>query len=138
MAKWRHDPYIIINLIFTGVILLMLAYSGIFSPARDNYPVTCMHEKITGMPCVSCGLSHSFSLIIRGRIAEAYEWNIYGLRIFLFFVPQLVMRIVFSIIYMRNNNIRKQLIIYDISNSVMLFLISFFPFIAALYSGVSR
>ncbi len=138
MAKLQREPYIIINLIFTGVILLIMAYSGIFSPARDNYPVTCMHEKITGMPCVSCGLSHSFSLIIRGRIAGAYEWNIYGLRIFLFFALQLIMRIVFSIIYMRNINIRKQLIIYDISGSAVLFLISFFPFIAALYSGVSR
>ena len=43
-------------MIFAGVILLIFAYSGIFSPDKDNYPVTCIHEKLTGLPCVSCGL----------------------------------------------------------------------------------
>jgi hypothetical protein len=85
MGKLRNEPYLIINIFFAGVILLVIAYSGIFSSVKDNYPIACIHEKITGEPCFSCGLSHSFSLIVRGRIGDALDWNIFGLRVFLFF-----------------------------------------------------
>jgi Protein of unknown function (DUF2752) len=128
----RSHPYLIVNLVFAGVILLVMVYSGIFSPDKNNYPIICMHEKLTGIPCSSCGLSHSFSLIIRGRIGEAYQWNIYGMRVFLFFVSQLLMRIVFSVIYNRDENIRKYLIWYDIAGSVLIFAIAFYPFFRQL------
>lgn len=134
----RNEPYLFINLILAGVIVLIFAYSGFFSPEKDNYPVVCIHEKLTGQPCVSCGLSHSFSLILRGRISEAYEWNIYGLRVFLFFALQLVMRIVFSAVYLRNPGIRKQLIIYDSGSSLLLLLICFLPFIVFTFNLVVK
>ena len=123
-----NDPYIIINIVFAGVIFAIIVYSGIFSPVENNYPVTCIHEKITGEPCASCGLSHSFSLIVRGKITEALEWNMNGLRIFLFFVLQLVLRVTFSFFYIISPGTRKQLIIYDIIGSALLFFISFWPF----------
>ncbi|MDT8374906.1 MAG: DUF2752 domain-containing protein [Bacteroidales bacterium] len=69
-----------------------MGYSVFYSPDTGQYPVACIHEKITGEPCPSCGLSHAFSLIVRGRISEAMEWNSVSLRVFLFFVVQLVMR----------------------------------------------
>jgi hypothetical protein len=124
----RNKPYLIINIVFAGVILLVLAYSGIFSPDKNNYPVTCIHEKLTGLPCFSCGLSHSFSLIIRGRIDEAYQWNLYGMRVFLFFVSQLLMRIFFSVFYQKNEDSRNWLIWYDIAGSILIFAIAFYPF----------
>jgi len=130
-----REPYLIINIIFAGVILLIFAYSGIFSPVKDNYPVVCIHEKLTGQPCVSCGLSHSFSLIVRGRISEAYQWNHYGIRIFLFFLAQLVMRISFSIFYLRYKDTRRQLILTDCIGSALIFLIAFWPFITWILSG---
>jgi hypothetical protein len=128
-SRFRSEPYLLINLILTGVILLVFVYSGFFSPVKDNYPVVCIHEKLTGEPCVSCGLSHSFSLILRGRISEAFDWNIYGFRVFIFFAAQLIMRIVFSIFYLKNTDSNKQLITYDIAVSIMLFIVSFLPFI---------
>lgn len=128
-VKPVKEPYLIINIFFAGVILLIFAYSGIFSPARDNYPVICIHEKLTGEPCISCGLSHSFSLIIRGRIEEAYKWNIYAMRIFLFFASQLVLRAAFSIFYLKYPNTRQQLIILDCIGSGVIFLIAFWPLI---------
>lgn len=130
--KLRNEPYIVINLVFAGVIMLIFAYSGIFSPDKDNYPVVCVHEKITGMPCFSCGLSHSFSLIVRGRISEAYEWNIYGLRVFLFFAAQLLMRITFSVYYLSDKSHRRELIIYDIASSAIIFIVVFYPFFRQL------
>jgi len=135
-ALFRSEPYIKVNLILAGVILLIFAYSGFFSPEKGGYPVVCIHEKLTGQPCASCGLSHSFSLILRGRISEAYQWNIYGLRVFLFFAAQLVMRLVFSVIFIRNSAIRRQLIIYDSAASVLLFLICFLPFIGFILKSL--
>jgi hypothetical protein len=131
--RLKNEPYLIINLIFAGVILLIMAYSGIFSPDKDEYPVVCIHEKLTGEPCASCGLSHSFSLILRGRTDEAYEWNENGMRVFLFFASQLFMRIFFSRFYVKYPGSRKQLILFDIVGSSLIFLIAFMPFIVSIF-----
>lgn len=131
-----NEPYLIINIIFAGVILLIFLYSGFFSPDKDSYPVVCIHEKITGEPCVSCGLSHSFSLIVRGRIEEAYKWNHYGMRIFLFFALQLLMRAAFSIFYLKYADTRKQLILVDCIGSGIIFLVAFWPFIVRIVSDI--
>jgi len=135
-VRLRKEPYLIINIFFAGVILLIFAYSGIFSPVRDNYPVACIHEKLTGEPCISCGLSHSFSLIVRGRVDEAYQWNPYGMRIFLFFASQLVLRAAFSIFYLKYPDTRRQLIIVDCFGSGIIFLMAFWPFIANIGKGI--
>jgi len=131
--RLKDNPYLVINIVFAGIILLIIVYSGIFSPEKDNYPVTCVHEKITGETCVSCGLSHSFSLILRGRINEAYEWNDYGMIVFLFFASQFLMRIAFSRIYIRQPEFRKQLILFDIIGSSMIFLFTFLPFLVYIF-----
>jgi hypothetical protein len=127
--RFRDDPYLILNIFFAGVVILIIAYSAIFSPDQNNYPVVCIHEKITGEPCISCGLSHSFSLIVRGRIDEAYKWNIYGMRVFLFFLSQLFLRISFSLYYLKYTSTRKQLIVIDSISSGLLFLLTFWPFL---------
>jgi hypothetical protein len=136
LTGFRRESYLKINIVFAGVIVMVLAYSGIFSPDKNNYPVICIHGKITGQQCASCGLSHSFSLIVRGRIDEAYTWNPYGLRVFLFFVSQLFMRLAFSVFYQYNKQIRKQLILYDIAGSSAIFLISFWPLLRQLALSV--
>jgi hypothetical protein len=130
------EPYLLINIFFAGVILLIFAYSGFFSPEKGNYPVVCLHEKVTGQPCVSCGLSHSFSLIIRGRVEEAYHWNRFGMRIFIFFVAQLVLRVAFSIFYLKYSETRKPLIIVDCFGSGIIFFVAFWPFIASIGKGI--
>jgi hypothetical protein len=134
-VKHPRESYLIINTIFAGVILLIFAYSGFFSPVKDNYPIMCIHEKLTGEPCVSCGLSHSFSLIVRGKFAEAYQWNQYAMRIFLFFAAQLILRVAFSLFYKRYTGIRKQLITMDCVGSGIMFLVAFWPFIVSIFSG---
>jgi hypothetical protein len=133
--RFLKESYLIINIIFAGVILLIFLYSGFFSPDKDSYPVVCIHEKITGEPCVSCGLSHSFSLIVRGRIEEAYQWNHYSMRIFLFFALQLVMRAAFSVFYLKYADTRKQLILVDCIGSGIIFLVAFWPFMVSIFRG---
>jgi hypothetical protein len=132
----RNEPYLIINIIFAVVLFLIIAYSGFFSPEKDTYPVACLHEKITGVKCFSCGLSHSFSLIVRGRIIEAYQWNLNGMRVFLFFASQLILRVAFSIFFLKNSNTRKQLITVDCIGSGLIFLISFWPYIVQIISDI--
>jgi hypothetical protein len=129
----RNEPYLVMNIVFTMVILLIMGYTGIFSPEKDNYPITCIHEKLTGERCASCGISHSFSLILRGRFDEAYKYNVNGMRVFIFFISQLFMRIIFSLYYINRPTIRKQLIMLDITGSSMLFLIAFTPFIIFIF-----
>ncbi|HOK25882.1 MAG TPA: DUF2752 domain-containing protein [Bacteroidales bacterium] len=133
---FRTKSYITINLVLAFIIAIVFLYSAVFSPQKNNYPVTCIHEKITGKPCVSCGLSHSFSLIIRGKIIEAHSWNPYGFRVFLFFLAQLLMRVVFSVLYLKEAEYRKQLVIYDITGTIILFLIAFYPFLAYIFSSL--
>ena len=132
----RNEPYLIINTFFAGVIILIFIYSGFFSPEKNNYPVICLHEKLTGEQCVSCGLSHSFSLIVRGKIEEASRWNAYGLRVFIFFASQLLLRVVFSIYYLMQPATRKQLIVIDCIGSGLIFMIAFRPFILNIISGL--
>ena len=86
--RFMNEPYIAVNISLAVVIVLIMAYSAFFSPEKDNYPVVCMHEKLTGESCISCGLSHSFSLIVRGRFSESFDLNPYGFRVFLFFLAQ--------------------------------------------------
>ena len=136
ISKIRIEPYLIINFLLAAIIILIMAYSALYSPGKDNYPVGCVHERLTGEPCMSCGLSHSFSLIVRGEIAEAYQWNIYGMRVFLFFASQLLMRVVFSAIYLKNKEIQKQLITMDITGSILIFGLAFWPFMANLITRI--
>jgi len=132
------DQYIIINAVLAGVVVMILLYSGIFSPDRNNYPVTCIHEKITGQPCASCGLSHSMSLIIRGRVDEALEWNPNGMRVFLFFSLQLIMRILFSLFYSFRDHLRKWIISTDVILSSVMFVLTFLPFGIYIFNFVFR
>jgi len=135
-VRLKNEPYLIINIVFAGVIGLIMLYFGIFSPEKDNYPIVCVHERLTGEPCVSCGLSHSISLILRGRIDEAYQWNIYGMRVFLFFIAQLLIRIFFSFYYSSRPDSRKQLILLDIAGSGLMFIVVFWPFILSILRGL--
>lgn len=137
--------YFTVNAIFAGVILLIMGYSVFYSPDTGQYPVACIHEKITGEPCPSCGLSHAFSLIVRGRVAEALEWNSVSLRVFLFFAVQLVMRAglgTWTVLGDRGSGkaadpgqiaVLRQVTVTDAAVSSAMALVAFYPFLKALW-----
>ncbi len=125
--------YLAVNIIFAGVILLIMGYSGFYSPDEDKYPVPCLHETLTGVSCPSCGLSHAFSLIVRGRIDEALQWNTASTGVFLFFALQLAMRIAIgSRIYYTDRHLHK-ISVADATVSSLMALAAFFPFLRALW-----
>ena len=126
-------PYFILNVILTGVILTIMGYSFFYSPDEEKYPVPCVHQAITGEPCPSCGLSHAFSLIVRGRIDEALQWNSQSIRVFLFFVVQFFMRIglgAWTIVTARG---LKQITVADATVSSVMTLVAFYPFMRSLW-----
>ncbi len=126
-------PYFILNLILAGVILLIMGYSLFYSPDENEYPVSCIHEKLTGEPCPSCGLSHAFSLIVRGRVDEAMVWNSQSLRVFIFFALQLVMRLGLALTALRAKVNFRTVGITDAAVSGVMALTAFYPFFRVLW-----
>lgn len=120
--------YLLINAVFAGIIILIFAYSAFFSPERNDYPLQCIHEKLSGEPCPSCGLSRSFSYILQGDLESAAAANKYGMRIFLFFLFHLLMRLSNIIIIVRGKVHMKQLIIADSSIAIITFILAFGQF----------
>lgn len=128
--------YFAVNIILAGVILLIMGYSGFYSPDENEYPVVCIHEKLTGQQCPSCGLSHAFSLIIRGRIDEALLLNSASLRVFLFFALQLFMRLGLGVRNLLTGRWLKQIAWADTLVSSLMALYAFYPFLRALWTGL--
>ena len=118
------EPYILINLIFAGIIILIFIYSGIFSESNEH-PIKCVHFEETGISCETCGLSRSFSEIVRFDLESAKDFNRNGIPLFLFFLTQFFMRIIFSLVYFKKWGNQKLIIIADTIFSIILFLIAF-------------
>ncbi len=129
-SVWR-EPYITINIIFAVVLVSILTYFGIFS-CTDAYPVGAF----TSRPLSSTGLQRALSEWVRFRPQSAMQFNPYSLGIFVFFVVQLIARILFSIIYLIKPDARRGLILTDAIVSILLFLCAFLPMnIAMLFNN---
>jgi hypothetical protein len=114
-------PYIIIIITF-----LMVATIGmIITPSLDGVGT---HEKlglppcgflvITGYPCPSCGLTTAFTLILHGRIIDAFIVQPFGVMLFIAFfivscmsVAALFMRLPFCLILDSRHFERVQMIL---------------------------
>ena len=125
-------PYILINLIFIILILSIFLYSLLFSAEKSNYPVHSNYTTLTNNTSISTGLSRSFSEIVRLNFAKAKEYNRYGLQIFIFFLSQLILRIVSTGILLFSSRLNKISIITDIILSSALFIVLFRPYIIEL------
>jgi hypothetical protein len=125
------DDYLIINLVFAGVILAIIGYAVLFSAEEHPLPVPSGAELLYNEPVISTGLSRSFSEIVRFHFTRAQAYNPYGIRLFSFFAVQLILRMVASLVVIKSHMRYKRLtIIVDIVFSVALFLVCFWPVIA--------
>jgi len=113
--------YIRINLILAGIIAGIMLYSGIFSPEKADPPIPCFVTVITGHTCPGCGLSRSFSAMIRGEFKEAMIYNINGPKIFLFFFSQFFLRILISLSISKISRLHSWIWITDVAISILLF-----------------
>jgi hypothetical protein len=127
-------PYRILNRVFLSVLILILAYSAVFSPEKKNYPVPSGSRFFTNARVSSTGLSRSFSAIMRFRFQDARRYNQNGIRLFLFFFIQIFMRIAALIIVNRlPEKSLKALFYIDGGLSAALFIACFWPFLTAFY-----
>jgi hypothetical protein len=120
-----NRSYLWINIISAVAILVIFLYSLIFPVGYNDYPVVCIHRSHTGVKCPSCGLSHSFSALMHGDFQSANEYNPNGLLVFLFFLIQLLLRISFSFVLIRNIFPYRKTATIDSAITVFLFIIFF-------------
>jgi hypothetical protein len=127
------NPYRTINAVLATCILLVFIYSAVFSPEGRKHPVASSHTLITGDTTSSTGLSRSFSAILRLNFNEARNYNVYSLRVFLFFFIQFFVRIVllFSNNIILEMGVSRFAMLDGIVSSV-LFLFLFEPFLSEL------
>jgi hypothetical protein len=81
---FNREPYLVINFSLAAIIILIFVYAAVFSPDRNDYPVVCIHEKLTGEAMCIMRPFSQFLAYSKGRISEAFDWNPYGLRVFCF------------------------------------------------------
>lgn len=86
------SPYQMINILTGLLVIFILAYSAVYSATGSGYPAECTHVRYLGEECPACGLSQSFSEMIRGRFSSAAGYNRNGPLIFAFFASQLILR----------------------------------------------
>jgi hypothetical protein len=134
--KAGNYPYRVLNRIFLSVLILILAYSALFSPEKKNYPVPSGSRLFTDAPVTSTGLSRSFSAIMRFRFHDARQYNPHGIRLFLFFFIQVFMRMAALELAGRlPEKSWKTLFYMDAALSGALFVTCFWPFFIALYAN---
>ncbi len=112
--------YKIINLLFAGIFGMVFLYSGIFSAQKNNHPIpsACIVK-----PCASTGLSRGFSEIMRLNFNSAQKYNKNSIPIFIFFLFQLILRLILAKILNKRNI--KTILFSDIAFSVLLYIYSF-------------
>ena len=131
-SRCLRDAYQCIHIIFAGIILCIIVYSGIFSSSRGGYPIQSYYKNITGRPTASTGMSRAFSSIVRLDFKAAKQQNPHSLEVFAFFFVQLWLRGLFFLLSTRRIK-RTLLITVDATGSVVLFIVCFRGLIASIY-----
>jgi len=125
------NPYIAVNILLATLIVCIFSYSAIFSPEKNNHPIKCQYRAKYHKPCPTCGLSRSFSAVIRGNIFKARQYNANGPLIFFFFAIQLTMRLLINSIIRKYGN-STWLVGSDVALSLSLFIFCFWGVIIEL------
>lgn len=86
------SSYQIVNIVVGLILASGFFWLLIFPGGNADYPVECVHLKYTGQECGTCGLTRSFSAMIRGDLSSASDYNRNGPLLFAFFVTQFFMR----------------------------------------------
>lgn len=121
-SSYEIDSYKKINMIFIVIIMFIFFYCFTMPFLNFGFHSTC-----EGMPlayCKSRGLTRAFAQILRLNFNEAIPYNPYSIKIFSFFLIQLVMRFIINKIIRLSNC--KRILIGDIFLSIMMFIFSFY------------
>lgn len=75
------------NRIKNGIILLILI-SFLF--IISQVPVTCIFKSVTGISCVSCGMTRAFWSILNFNFLDAVYFNILSIPLFIFIIYSVI------------------------------------------------
>lgn len=126
--SYEIDSYKRINLIF--IILIMFIFFYCYISTFLNFGVRSLCE---GMPlsyCKSRGLTRAFSQILNFNLKEAIAYNPYSLKIFSFFLIQLIARFFINKIIRLSNF--KLVLTFDVFLSSIYFIFSFYNLVIIL------
>ncbi len=105
-----------------------MLYSGIFTYKAAKHPIPSYYQRVTGQETISTGLSRCFSAIVRLDFDQAQAFNVHGIRVFVFFLTQLIIRTALIILILNRKKIAS-FYVADVVFTVFLFLYCFYPFI---------
>jgi hypothetical protein len=91
-------PHIVVLLACSGI----LAGAWLLTPPDErggniqlfgiNLPNVCSFQRHTGLPCPGCGLTHSLTEIMHGRISKGFDYHSLGLPTFVYIMLQTIYR----------------------------------------------
>ncbi|MGZ3751009.1 MAG: DUF2752 domain-containing protein [Mucilaginibacter sp.] len=130
-----NKTYSLVNWIFAGIFIVILIYSGIYSP-NQKYPVKCYYQILYKRPCPTCGLSRGFSAIMRGEFKEASQFNQNSIPLFCFFSIQLFLRLTINCLLVRVKKPAsiRPILTTDIAVTVLMFSWAFHRIILSVIS----
>lgn len=73
-AAGRLEPIVSVGLVICSAGLLLLA--GFFPFGK--LPPLCTFKHLTGLPCLTCGMTRSWVSMVHGDVAQALAWNPVG------------------------------------------------------------
>lgn len=115
----KSSAYTKINLIFIVLIGAIFAYSYFLMAPDNPYSIACEYKNLVGHNCPSCGFSRAFAAFVRLDFDEGMSYNPQAFKVFLFFVIQFFLRILFLVLRFRNQ------IMIDATFSLIYFLYAF-------------
>lgn len=121
-SSYEIDSYKKINTIFIVIIVFVFFYCFLVPFLNFGFPSSC-----EGMPlnyCKSRGLTRAFAQILRFNFKEAINFNPYSIKIFSFFLLQLLARFFINRVVRLSNF--KKVLSFDIFLSIAYFIFSFY------------
>lgn len=121
-SSYEIDSYKKINTIFIVIIMFIFFYCLIGPFFNFGF-----HSSCEGMPlpyCKSRGLTRAFSQILRFNFSEAIAYNRYSIKIFSFFLIQLIARFFINAVIRLSN--LKLVVTIDLFFSITFFIFSFY------------
>ncbi len=121
----KHNSYLLVNGLLAGIIVLIFLYSALFSAGGWQHPIPSQYTQ----EVASTGLSRAFSALMRGNLQAAQAYNSFAVRLFLFFLAQLLLRLLVHLALFKNRFPQNKVLFIDILLSLLLFLPTFGVFI---------
>jgi hypothetical protein len=108
-----------------GIILAVFVVSFIHVPDPKERPSLCVHARLLGKKCPTCGLMDGFSSIVRGRFGPARGYQSNSEVTFVFMVVQLFIRILVILLLYRTRISAKIIYNIDLTLFMVLFIVLF-------------